>query len=103
MAILALPKHVRDGNMCRRARFWDKVSFICNTIMENDTMSKVNYSEEMTSKIVADYEAGLPVEDIALSVDRSVRSVRSKLVREGVYKAAERLQPKRWGHPKKNS
>ena len=63
MAILAIPKHVRDGNQCRRAKFWDKVNFICNTIMESDTMSKVNYSEEMTSKIVADYEAGLPVED----------------------------------------
>ena len=71
MAILAIPKHVRDGNQCRRARFWDKVSFVCNVIMESEPM-KVNYSEEMTSKIVADYEAGLPVEDIALSVDRSI-------------------------------
>ena len=101
MAILAIPKHVRDGNQCRRAKFWDKVNFICNTIMESDTMSKVNYSEEMTSKIVADYEAGLPVEDIALSIDRSVRSVRSKLVREGVYKAAEKAPAKKMGPSKK--
>jgi len=101
MAILAIPKHVRDGNMCRRARFWDKVSFICNTIMESDTMSKVNYSEEVTSKIVADYEAGMPIEDIALSIDRSVRSVRSKLVREGVYKTAEKAPAKKMGPSKK--
>lgn len=101
MAILAIPKHVRDGNACRRARFWDKVSFICNTIMGDDTMSKVNYTEELTTKIVADYEAGLPVEDIALSVDRSVRSIRSKLVREGVYKAAEKTPAKKVGPSKK--
>ena len=101
MAILAIPKHVRDGNQCRRAKFWDKDNFICNTIMESDTMSKVNYSEEMTSKIVADYEAGLPVEDIALGIDRSVRSVRSKLVREGVYKAAEKAPAKKMGPSKK--
>ena len=101
MAILAIPKHVRDGNQCRRARFWDKVSFICNTIMGDDTMSKVNYTEELTTKIVADYEAGLPVEDIALSVDRSVRSIRSKLVREGVYKAAEKTPAKKVGPSKK--
>ena len=101
MAILAIPKHVRDGNACRRARCWDKVSFICNTIMGDDTMSKVNYTEELTTKIVADYEAGLPVEDIALSVDRSVRSIRSKLVREGVYKAAEKTPAKKVGPSKK--
>jgi|SRR6056300_62052 hypothetical protein len=101
MAILAIPKHVREGNQCRRARFWDKVSFICNTIMGDDTMSKVNYTEELTTKIVADYEAGLPVEDIALSVDRSVRSIRSKLVREGVYKAAEKTPAKKVGPSKK--
>mgnify|MGYP001949905945 FL=1 len=64
-------------------------------------MSKVNYTEELTTKIVADYEAGLPVEDIALSVDRSVRSIRSKLVREGVYKAAEKTPAKKIGPSKK--
>ncbi len=87
MAILAIPKHVRDGNLCRRARFWDKVSFICNVIMESESMKNVNYTAEVTAKIVEDYEAGMPVEDIALSIDKSVRSVRSKLVREGVYVA----------------
>jgi hypothetical protein len=69
--------------------------------MGDDTMSKVNYTEELTTKIVADYEAGLPVEDIALSVDRSVRSIRSKLVREGVYKAAEKTPAKKVGPSKK--
>ena len=44
-----------------------------------------NYSPELTDAIVADYQAGKPVEDIADAIGKSVRSVRSKLVREGVY------------------
>ena len=55
MAILAIPKHVRDGNLCRRARFWDKVSFICNVIMESESMKNVTYTAEVTTKIVEDY------------------------------------------------
>ena len=51
------------------------------------TQSKVNYTPEMTTLIVEDYNAGVSVEDIAVKVVRSVRSVRSKLVREGVYVA----------------
>jgi hypothetical protein len=51
-----------------------------------------NYTSEMTVKIVSDYEAGTPIEDIADSIGKSVRSVRAKLVREGVYVAAEKPQ-----------
>jgi len=50
----------------------------------------VNYTAEMTAKIVDQYQAGVSVDDIASSIEKSVRSVRSKLVREGVYVA----QPK---------
>ena len=50
-------------------------------------MAQVNYSAEMTAKIVSDYQNGVDVADIAASVEKSVRSVRSKLVREGVYVA----------------
>ena len=53
-------------------------------------MAQVNYSAEMTAQIISDYQNGTSVEDIASSIDKSVRSVRSKLVREGVYVA----QPK---------
>ena len=49
-----------------------------------------NYSAELTDAIVADYQAGTPVEDIAAAIGKSVRSVRSKLVREGVYVAQEK-------------
>ena len=49
-----------------------------------------NYSPELTDAIVADYQAGTPVEDIADAIGKSVRSVRSKLVREGVYVAKEK-------------
>jgi hypothetical protein len=53
-------------------------------------MAQVNYSAEMTAQIISDYQNGVAVEDIASSIEKSVRSVRSKLVREGVYVA----QPK---------
>ena len=50
--------------------------------------AQVNYTTEMTALVVDQYENGTPLEDIAQMVTRSVRSVRSKLVREGVYVAA---------------
>lgn len=53
----------------------------------NNMATQTNYSVELTSKIVSDYQAGTSVEDIASAIDKSVRSVRSKLVREGVYVA----------------
>jgi hypothetical protein len=51
---------------------------------------RVNYTEEMTAAIVQRYQAGEPVEQIAESIGKAVRSVRSKLVREGVYIASEK-------------
>ena len=47
--------------------------------------AQVNYTAEMTNLVVDQYTNGVPLEDIAQMVTRSVRSVRSKLVREGVY------------------
>ena len=52
---------------------------------------KVNYTPEMTTQIVDAYTSGLSVDQIADTVGKTVRSVRSKLVREGVYVA----QPKK--------
>lgn len=52
--------------------------------------AKVNYSEELTASIVQRYTTGESVEDIAESIGKAVRSVRSKLVREGVYVAVEK-------------
>ena len=48
---------------------------------------KVNYTPEMTAGIVSAYQAGTDVAEIADTVGKSVSSVRSKLVREGVYVA----------------
>lgn len=50
----------------------------------------VNYTEAQTAEIVQRYTTGETVEDIATSIGKAVRSVRSKLVREGVYVAAEK-------------
>lgn len=52
--------------------------------------AKVNYSEELTASIIERYQAGEAVETIAESIGKAVRSVRSKLVREGVYVAPEK-------------
>ena len=47
-------------------------------------MKNVNYTPEMTAKIVELYLHGDSGNDIASAIDKSVRPVRSKLVREGV-------------------
>lgn len=58
--------------------------------------TKVNYTTEMVEKAVEMYETQHPeignavLEDIADAIGRSVRSVRAKLVREGVYVAEEK-------------
>jgi ABC-type phosphate transport system substrate-binding protein len=53
-------------------------------------MSKVvNYTPEQTAQIVADYQAGVTVEAIAETLQKSVRSIVAKLSREGVYKKKE--------------
>jgi len=48
-----------------------------------------NYTPEQTAQIVADYAAGQgkSVQEIAEALNKSVRSVIGKLVREGVYVA----------------
>ncbi len=46
-----------------------------------------NYSAAQVAKITSDYLAGTDIIDIASDLGKSVRSVRSKLVREGVYVA----------------
>lgn len=45
----------------------------------------VNYTPELTAKIVADYAAGITVADIATAVGKSQRSIVAKLSREKVY------------------
>jgi len=47
-------------------------------------MATQNYTAEMTAAIVEQYQQGTDVTAIADSIGKSVRSVRSKLVRAGV-------------------
>lgn len=48
-------------------------------------MKQPNYSSSMTAQIIEDYNNGTEISEIATSIGKSVRSVRSKLVREKVY------------------
>lgn len=52
--------------------------------------AKVNYTEAQTDSMKAAYAAGASVESIAEAMGKAVRSVRAKLVREGVYVAPEK-------------
>lgn len=61
----------------------------------------VNYTPEMTAKMVEAYTGGVTVEQIAEDLGKTVRSVVAKLSREGVYqkkvyttKTGERPQKK---------
>lgn len=61
----------------------------------------VNYSAELTATIIDQYQAGVDVATIAADIDKSVRSVRSKLVREGVYVAASKPTSRKSNEPTK--
>ena len=64
-------------------------------------MKAPNYTAELTAKIVDDYQSGVTVEQIAEAIDKSVRSVRSKLVREGVYVATPKAKARKSDEPTK--
>ena len=61
----------------------------------------VNYTPELTASIIDQYQAGVDVADIAASIEKSVRSVRSKLVREGVYVASPKATARKSDEPTK--
>ena len=63
--------------------------------------NKVNYTPELTGQIVSAYQAGTAVEEIAETIGKSVRSVRSKLVREGVYVAKPKKTARKVEGPSK--
>ena len=52
-------------------------------------MKTINYTPEQTAQIIADYQAGLSVENMAENIGKTVRSVVAKLSREKVYIAKE--------------
>ena len=51
------------------------------------TDKNVTYTPEQTNQAVQEYQAGTPIEAIALALGKSTRSVSAKLAREGVYEA----------------
>lgn len=51
------------------------------------TTKAVNYTPEQTEQMKAQYLAGITVEEIALMLGKTVRSVTAKLSREKVYVA----------------
>ena len=61
----------------------------------------VNYTPALTATIIEQYEAGVDVATIAADIDKAVRSVRSKLVREGVYVAAPKATARKSNEPTK--
>ena len=64
---------------------------------------KVNYTPEMTTQIVDAYTSGLSVDQIADTVGKTVRSVRSTLVREGVYVAKPKKTARKVEGPSKKA
>ena len=56
------------------------------------TETKTNYTPEQTTQLVAGYQAGETVEQLAEQLGKTVRSVVAKLSREGVYVAKTRAQ-----------
>lgn len=57
--------------------------------MTEKTAKTVNYTDAQTAMVIADYQAGVSVADIAGKVGKTVKSVVAKLSREKVYKAKE--------------
>ena len=73
------------------------------SVMAETAKKAVNYTEELTAKVISDYQEGVDLDTIADTIGKSVRSVRSKLVREGVYIAKPKAttSDKREGPTKK--
>jgi hypothetical protein len=71
--------------------------------MAEAILKSANYTAAMVDQMVTMYnELGNDgIEDIAIELDKSVRSVRSKLVREGVYIASPKQSASKQEGPSK--
>ena len=67
----------------------------------SEVEKQANYSVEMTAEIVSAYQAGTSLDEIAETIGKSVRSVRSKFVREGVYVAKPKVTARKVEGPTK--
>lgn len=59
------------------------------------TEKVANYSPEAVEKLVTGYKAGVPVENLASELGKTVRSVIAKLSKEGVYVPKAKAEGKR--------
>ena len=66
-------------------------------------MKTPNYTQAQVAQITEAYNSGQSIDEIADAVGKSVRSVRSKLVREGVYVAKPKTSSKKVLGPTKKS
>ena len=64
-------------------------------------MKTPNYTPAQVAQITEAYNSGQDIDEIASAIGKSVRSVRSKLVREGVYVAKEKTTSKKVMGPTK--
>ena len=64
-------------------------------------MKAPNYTAAQVAQIIDQYAAGQSIDMIADGIGKSVRSVRSKLVREGVYVAKPKTASKKVQGPTK--
>ena len=71
------------------------------SVMAETAKKAVNYTDELTAKVISDYQEGVDLDIIADEIGKSVRSVRSKLVREGVYIAKPKTASAKRDEPTK--
>ena len=71
------------------------------SVMAETAKKAVNYTDELTAKVISDYQNGIDLDAIADEIGKSVRSVRSKLVREGVYIAKPKTASAKRDEPTK--
>ena len=71
------------------------------SVMAETAKKAVNYTDELTAKVISDYQEGVELDAIADEIGKSVRSVRSKLVREGVYIAKPKTASAKRDEPTK--
>tara|TARA_B100001559_G_C15887603_1_gene343740 strand:- start:51 stop:368 length:318 start_codon:yes stop_codon:yes gene_type:complete len=71
--------------------------------MESTSTKTVNYTEDQVAKAISMYQelGNEGLENIADSIGKSVRSIRSKLVREGVYVATPKKAAAKQDGPSK--
>ena len=73
------------------------------SVMAETAKKAVNYTDELTAKVISDYQEGVELDAIADEIGKSVRSVRSKLVREGVYVAKPKTASAKREEPTKRN